>query len=112
MIPIGKFSCPSCGSHGQHFSAIKSLKRVVKKKCDSCGVEIESDIGHGKHILLLIYIHVILVLVALPLVLAMAGERWGVAIASAAIFVVLVWPPVMMLHARNAIVRNLDERGV
>lgn len=111
MISIGKFSCPSCGSHDQHFSAIRSLKRVVKKKCDNCGVEIESDMGYGKYILLLIYVHVILALVAVPFVLAIAGERWGIAIASAAIFIVLVWPPAMILHARNAIVRDQNKWG-
>lgn len=106
MISIVKFTCPSCGAHGQYFSTLKSLKRVVKKKCGSCGVEIESEIGHGKYILLLIYTHVILTLVAIPLVLAIAGERWGVAIASAAIFVILVLPPAMVLHARNAKVKG------
>jgi len=111
MIPIGKFSCPSCGSPGQHFSAIQSLNRVAKRKCDSCGIEIESDVGNWKYILLLIYIQVIVTLVALPLVLAIVTERWGIAIAFAAVFVVFVWPPAMMLHARNAIVRDRDERG-
>lgn len=110
MIPIGKFPCPSCGSHGQHFSTIKSLKRVVKRKCDNCVVEIESSLGYGKYIILLIYAQVILTLTGVPLVLAMAGERWGIAIAFAAIFVVLVWPPAMILHARNAIVRDRDEK--
>lgn len=106
MISTVTFSCPSCGSQGQHFSALKSLKRVVKKKCSSCGVEIESEIGDGKYMLLLVYTHVILALVAIPLVLAMAGERWGVAIASAAIFGVLVLPPALVLHTRNAKVKS------
>ena len=111
MIPFGKFSCPSCGSYGQHFSVVHSHKRVVKKTCDSCGAEIESNMRHGKYILLLIYIHVILALVAVPFVLAMAGEKWGVAIASAAIFMALVWLPAMTLHARNATIHEQDKKG-
>ena len=65
-----------------------------------------------KYLLLLIYVHVILVLVAVPLVLAMAGEKWGLAIASIAIFVVFIWPPAVMLHVRNAVVRNPNKTGV
>lgn len=111
MIPICKFHCPSCGSQGQYFSAIKALKKNVKRKCDNCGVQIESDIGYTKYILLLIYIHIILALAAVPIVLAMAGGKWGLVVAIAAIFVALIWPPAMMLHARNAVVVDRDNRG-
>lgn len=40
------------------------------------------------------------------MVLAIAGEKWSLAIVSVAIFAVFIWPPAMMLHARNEVVRN------
>ena len=99
-----KFSCPSCGSPGQKFSFIKSPERVVKGRCDQCGIEIESTLGCGKYFVLLIYAHLIIVMAGFPLVLALLSERWGMVTVSFLAFVILIWAPAMVLHARNAAV--------
>lgn len=103
MVTIG-FPCPSCGALGQRLFAMKSLNRVVTRKCAACGVEIESNIRHGKYMLLLFCDHVVVALLGLPSVPAMAGSRWAAAVAFAAIIIVFVWAPAMIVHARNAVV--------
>lgn len=99
-----KFPCPSCGSPGQGFSFIKSPERVVKGRCDQCGIEIESALGYGKYFILLIYAHLILAMTGFPFVLALLSERWGMAIVYFSVFFLLVWVPAMILHSRNAAV--------
>jgi uncharacterized protein (DUF983 family) len=99
-----EFSCPSCDSPGQGFSFIKSPERVVKGRCDQCGIEIESALGYGKYFVFLIYVHLILAMTGFPFVLALLGERWVVAIVSFLVFFLLVWVPAMILHSRNVAV--------
>jgi uncharacterized membrane protein YhaH (DUF805 family) len=78
------------------------LTRRCSVTCTNCKKIIVSNVSYGRYIALLIYVHVILVVTAVPFVLALAGERWLIAVAAFAIFVLLTFPPAILLHARNA----------
>jgi uncharacterized protein (DUF983 family) len=106
------FSCPNCGSNGQRFAALSSLNRVVRANCSNCGTKITSEIAGGKYLLLLLYAHIVLVVIAVPLILALAGKEWGFAIAAAFLFVIFVFPPAMMLHARSAAIAGLGKEAM
>ena len=106
MTSFTDFSCPACGSPSQRFPVFLSLCRSVKRACSRCGVEIESTLSARKYLALLVYQQAMVVLVGFPFVLALAGGRLGLATASAAVFVALVWLPAMMLHARHATVNQ------
>lgn len=102
MTFIGKFSCPSCGANGQSFNVVKALMRRCSTTCTNCKKSIVSNLSYGRYIGLLIYVEVIVALTAVPFFVALVGERWLIAVAAFAIFVLLVFPPAILLHARNA----------
>ena len=107
MSSLFDFSCPSCGKNNIRFFVIKSLSRIVAVRCRSCGYEIKSESAPGMYVIFLIYMQAVVFVVAVPFVLAMAGEKWLVAIVAFAVFVAFVIPPAMLLHARNiARIRN------
>lgn len=100
-----KFSCPLCGTSGQHFPIVKSLSRVIIKDCQNCKREIESEIGCGKYLLFLIYTHAVFALLAIPFVFSIVAEKWIMAIISICVFLILIWPVAIILHASSVRLR-------
>lgn len=111
MISVFAFSCPACGRSAQHFSVLKSLNRKQSKLCSSCGIKVESNVAFGPYLILIAYIQVVTIFSGFPLVMGIVARNWSVTILCLLIFALLVWPPAMMLHAKNPIVRD-KHRGI
>lgn len=103
MKTLWKFSCPSCGSPEQNFTAVGALGRVIRKNCERCGAKIKSELSLSKYVFMVSYINLIAALALAPMVIMLVAGRWVLALAFGALFFVLVWPPAMMIHARNAV---------
>lgn len=103
MISMFAFTCPYCGAHKQRFSLLRSLGRSVRGSCRCCGISVESVLGEGSYVLLLLYAHVLAIIAAFPFVLAVIGHRWLLAVSVAAVFALLVLLPAMAMHARSAV---------
>lgn len=100
---IGRFACPVCGAENQSFLAASALSRTVKGSCRNCGARLRSNVPYGEYLLWLLYAHVVLMFGAFPLVLALAARQWGIAAIMFLILSVIIWPPAMILHAKNVI---------
>lgn len=103
MRSIFSFTCPSCGAREQSFSTFNSLNRSVRKSCRRCGCGVESVLTEGRYVLLLLYAHVLAVIAAFPFVLAVIGNKWGLALTVVIVFALLVLAPAMVIHAKNVV---------
>lgn len=103
MSSIFSFTCPSCGARKKSFSWFNSLNKSVRKNCGRCGCSVESVLTEGRYVLLLLYVHVLAIIAAFPFVLAVTGQKWGLALTVLVVFAVLVVAPAMAIHAKNAV---------
>lgn len=111
MMRMFTFSCPACGASGQQFSARKSLNRKLSADCAACGTQLESHVGGVKHFVFLMYAQIIALSLGFPLITGMLTGNWALAGFSIVLFVLLVWPPAMLLHARNPTIRSKKRYG-
>jgi hypothetical protein len=95
-------TCPVCGTGGQSFGILGNLKRRCSMTCRHCGARLSSDLGTGTRIVLSIYSTLIAMVVGLPFMVALVNGNWILAAGAALAILLLVLPPYIICHARNA----------